>query len=110
MNFKRGIEPKDAMGIGQIAMAPVIKNLYYLDPTNMVQDKSGKLFPGKSRIFYEEAALEKIEKGNSNYNLRFVAFSTGTEIDSYGQDVIHRLTEYKGLYVKFGDRAFKIPK
>jgi len=110
MNFQRGIAPTEAMGVGQIALAPVISHLYQLDPNNMRLDGNGKAFPAKHLIIDNHKTLEEVRDGQSSVSLRFLAFSTATEFDKFGQEVIHRLSEYKGLYVKLGETAYKIPK
>jgi len=109
MNFQRGLAPTEAMGVGQIAIAPVIKALYTLDPSNMVSGKNGKAFPARlPATFVGAETLEKVRDGK--LNPRFVAFSTMDEIDEFGEFVVHRLSEYKGLFVKFEDITYKIPK
>jgi len=108
MNFQRGLAPTEAMGVGQIAIAPEIKVLYMLDPSRMEKGKDGKAFPHKNFILDVITTMEKVRDGE--INPRFVAFSTGKEIDQFGDEVIHRLSEYKGLYVKLGDTTYKIPK
>jgi len=108
MNFQRGLAPTEAMGIGQIAIAPEIKTLYMLDPTRMEMGKDGKMFPHKNMILDVIPTMNKIRDGE--LNLRFVAFATGEEIDAFGDYVIHRLSEYKGLFVKMGNITYKIPK
>lgn len=108
MNFQRGLAPTEAMGIGQIAIAPEIRSLYMLDPTRMEMGKDGKMFPHKSLIVDTILTLNRVRDGE--WNPRFVAFATGEEIDPFGDYVIHRLSEYKGLFVKFGNITYKIPK
>lgn len=108
MNFKRGLAPTEAMGIGQIALAPEIKSLYMLDPTRMEMGKDGKMFPHKTMILDVIPTMNKVRDGE--LNSRFVAFATGEEIDGFGDYVIHRLSEYKGLFVKLGNITYKIPK
>jgi hypothetical protein len=110
MNFQRGLAPTEAMGVGQIALAPEIKTLYHLDPTSMSVGKNGKAFPRRNPVFSPEKILHELEANRSAYNTRFLAFTTGTEFDEFGDEVIHRLSEYKGLFVKFGEETYKIPK
>jgi hypothetical protein len=112
MNFKRGIAATEAMGVGQVAIAPEIKRFYTLDPTRMIPSPNGgKAFPQKTLMPHPDTLLEAIEAGNpSAVNLRFLAFTTGTEVDQEGNDLLHRVSEYKGLYLKYGDRTYKIPK
>jgi hypothetical protein len=109
MNFVRGLAPTEAIGIGQIALAPEIKELYALDPTKMITGKNGKAFPSTFPIFDGAKVLEEVRDGLSQYNLRFLGFIT-EEADENGQGDIHRLSEYKGLYVKYKDQTYKIPK
>jgi hypothetical protein len=110
MNFQRGLAPTEAMGVGQIALAPVIKDFYTLDPTSMSVGKNGKAFPRRSLVYSPEKILEELKANPSAYNTRFLGFTTGTEFDEFGDEVMHRLSEYKGLYVKLGDTAYKIIK
>jgi hypothetical protein len=109
MNFQRGLAPTEAIGIGQVAIAPIVHKLYNLDPNQMIRREGRKTFPLKRSIFDIESYLDNLVKPENGLNLRFIAFSTG-EIDESGEEVIHRLSEYKGLYVKYGDKTYKIPK
>jgi hypothetical protein len=108
MNFQRGLAPTEAMGVGQIAIAPEMKTLYQLDPTRMEILKNGKAFPHRMVILDVIPTMNKVRDGE--INPRFIAFTTGDEIDEFGDYVIHRLSEYKGLFVKLGDQTYKIPK
>jgi len=110
MNFVRGLSPTEAMGVGQVALAPVIKDFYTLDPTSMSVGKNGKAFPRRNLVFSPDLILEELKTNPSAYNTRFLGFTTGTEFDEFGDEVMHRLSEYKGLYIKFGDQTYKIPK
>jgi hypothetical protein len=110
MNFQRGLAPTEAMGVGQVAIAPVIRRFYELDPSNMRVGKDGKAYPAKMEIISPHNTLESIQENKIKRNLRFYAFITGEELDAWGDEVMHRLSEYKGLYVKYGDKTYKIPK
>lgn len=105
MNFQRGLAPKEAIGVGQIAIAIEIEDFYILDPTEMFEDPSGNLKPRRIPRLATDTieALKNIMAGHPGRNLRFYGFK-----DKEGKH--HRISEFKGLYVKFKDTTYKIPK
>jgi hypothetical protein len=104
MNFERGLTPKEAIGIGQVAIALEIDTFYILDPSNMTEDSNGKLSPRRTELSESATmkALMNIRDGQPERQLRFYAF-----FDKSG--IYHRLSEQKGLYVKYRDITYKIP-
>lgn len=104
MNFERGLSPKEALNVGQVALAPKIESFFILDPSRMVETPNGKLEPGKSIVSdaYTIKALVNIKDGTPERKLRFYGFE-----DEKGK--FHRLSEYKGLYVEYNGVKYKIP-
>jgi hypothetical protein len=105
MNFQRGLSPKEALDIGQVALAPKIEIFFILDPSKMVESPNGKLEPSKSIVShgYAVMSLTNIKEGTPERKLRFYGF-----IDEKGN--FHRLSEYKGLYVEYDGVKYKIPE
>lgn len=105
MNFQRGLSPKEALDVGQIALAPKIESFFILDPSRMIENGEGKLEPSKSMVSdaYTIKALVNIKDGTPERKLRFYGF-----IDEKGK--YHRLSEYKGLYVEYNGVKYKIPE
>jgi len=103
MNFQRGLAPKEAIGIGQVAIAIEIEAFYTLDPSDMITHTDGRMTPRKVPLSdsYTIKALINIKDGKPERKLRFYGF-----LDSNGKE--HRLSEFKGLYVKFKDTTYKI--
>lgn len=104
MNFERGLSPKEALDVGQVALAPKIQIFSILDPSNMVEGPDGKLRPSSSNMTESGTieALTKIKEGTPLRKLRFYGF-----FDE--KDKFHRLSEYKGLYVEYEGVKYKIP-
>ncbi len=105
MNFERGLKPTEALDIGQVALAPEIVSFSFLNPSQMVEGPSGKLSPMLSNMSDAGTirALISIRDGNPERKLRFYGFHDE-------KDEFHRLSEYKGLYVKFQGVSYLIPK
>ena len=103
MNFERGRPAKEALGIGEIAIAPVIEALYILDPSNMVEAPDGTFSPMKSNMSEHGATehLKAIHDGEPRRKLRFYSFH-----DTEGN--YKRLSEHKGLYVEYKGKKYKI--
>ena len=103
MNSQRGLDVKEAIEIGQVAIALEIESFYILDPSNMVSDGNGGFFPRRIRISDLGILknLTNIKEGKSERNLRFYGFH-----DTKGN--YYRLSEFKGLYVKFRNIIYKI--
>lgn len=104
MNFERGLTPKESIGVGQVAIAPEIESFYILDPSNMILEQDGKL-SRKTKLTDSSilTALINIKEGNPERKLRFYGFH-----DINGK--YHRLSDFKGLYVKFKETTYKIPE
>ena len=107
MQFKRGLDPKQAMDIGAAATAPVIETLYELNPRNMsLNSATGKMEPGKMVIADANATrvLKDLQEGHERaMNPRFLGF-----VDEKGN--LKRLHKMRGLFVKFKDVTYQIPK
>ena len=105
MNFERGLKPTEALDIGKVHTAPEIQSFYILDPANMVESPNGKLEPMKTMMtpLGAEEHLKDIKNGDPRRKLRFYSFHD--ENDNY-----KRLSEMKGLYVKFDGVSYKIPE
>lgn len=105
MNFERGLKPTEALDIGKVHTAPEIKSFYILDPANMVESPNGEFSPMRA-VMNETGAKEHliaIKNGEPRRKLRFYSFHD--EDDNY-----KRLSEMKGLYVKFEGVSYLIPK
>lgn len=105
MNFERGLKPTEALDIGKVHTAPEIQCFYILDPTSMVEGPNGNFEPMRSMMssLGTKEHLEAIKRGEPRRKLRFYSFSDTD--NNY-----HRLSEMKGLYVKFEDISYLIPK
>lgn len=105
MDFERGLKPTEALDIGQIALAPEINYFGVLDPANMVKLPDGKLRPAFGNVSEAEtvSTLLNIKDLKPERKLRFYGFYDE-------KDEFHRLSEYKGLYVKFKGVNYKIPE
>lgn len=107
MQFKRGLDPKEAAGVGQVAIAPEVKVLYQLNPGQMeVNSATAKSEPHKTPIADSRIPmiLEDVQEKNERaMNPRFLGF-----LDENNE--FKRLHKLKGLYVKYKDITYKIPK
>ena len=107
MQFKRGLDPKVATNIGQAAIAPEIETLYELNPRNMsLNSATGKMEPSKMVIAPSRTpgVLKDLQEQNERaMNPRFLGF-----VDEKGN--LKRLHKMRGLYVKFKDVTYQIPK
>jgi len=106
MNFQRGLKPKEAMSVGQTAVAPIISMMYSLDPTNMVMGPDDKMGPAHGNMSAEAThrALKSIQDKTNETRTRFYAFTTDT--GGY-QGRIHK---FKGQYLKYEAVLYFIPK
>lgn len=110
MNFERGLGVKEAVNIGQRAIAPEITDFYELDPSVMVPDtrpNTKTTYEPKPRSVgaprFIHSILEKIEDGTNEKRLRFYSVTVSSET------IRRRVSDYKGLYLKFEDKTYKIP-
>jgi hypothetical protein len=106
MNFIRGLDPKEAMGVGQTACAPVITMMYSLNPTNMVAGPDGKVGPAHSNMSGDAThrVLKSIQEKTNDVRTRFFAFTTDTE------GYQGRISKFKGQYLKYETVLYHIPK
>ena len=107
MQFKRGGDIKQAVGVGQSAIAPEVKVLYQLNPGRMeVNPATAKLEPHKAPIADSriQMMLEDVQDKNERaMNPRFLGF-----LDENNE--FRRLHKLRGLFVKYKDVTYKIPK
>lgn len=103
MNFKRGIDPKEAMGVGEVAITKEIESFYELDPKNMVKSSNGKMLPKRHLVgpSYVHGILQKIKDGKPDRKLRFYG------IERHGEHFT-RLHKYTGNYLKFEGITYRI--
>ena len=103
MAFKRGLVPKEAMGIGDIAIAPKIEMFYSLDPTNMMDHPDGTYGPERVGMREQRThnTLVLIQRGETPKKLRFYAILT-----EEGKFI--RLNKYTGRYVGYKGKKYKI--
>ena len=111
MNFQRGLSVKEAVNVGQVAIAPEIIEFFELDPSLMISATSKtektqyvpKAYAVSSPQFIHNI-LEKIQNGTNEKKLRFYSVRFAHDITK------HRVSDYKGLYLKFEEKTYKIPE
>ena len=101
--FKRGIDPKEAMGVGEVAITQEIKTFYELDPKDMISVDGGKMIPRRHIVgpSYVHSILQKIKDGKPDKKMRFYA----AQVEGMG---FVRLHKYTGHYLKFEGITYKI--
>jgi len=103
--FKRGIDPKEAMGIGEVAITKEIKLFYQLNPDKMREEiTTGKMEPWPELVgvpAFVHAILQKIKEGKPEKKLRFYAIKDE-------DDKMIRLHKYTGHYLKFEGITYRI--
>ena len=103
MNFQRGLDPKEAMDLGDHHIAPIIDTLYSLNPTNMMAHSDGSYGPERIALSPSrtEELLTLIQRGDAPKKMRFYAFL------SSDREFI-RLHKYLDRYVCYKDKKYKI--
>lgn len=108
MNFERGIDPKESMGIGEIAVAPRLMNVEFM---NRIKGKGNwwvQRLDGFQIIqllkFLSTSSLRVRDYYSNIFDITFLMEAKGNKIPVYN------ISELRGKSIVFETRIYRIKK
>jgi hypothetical protein len=108
MQFERGLDPKEAIGIGLKAKAPVIGLLYKVEIEYDMNPNQAYVAERKTLSIVDSSEVFLILEGISQGRMPLDAFAFEQESDfskTGERQPLEFFTEYKGKYLKYVSRG-----